>query len=557
MDSTSDDQDIPSGWEKKWSNGKKRHYYVHPASQRTQWHPPGAAGGADTRRSTGVHRDKSPHAHAGSKKRRTDGKGPGSGQANLPSPHSHNAGKGPRPNGRSRSPRVLVSRASTELVSCPHCRGTENLRSKAEPACAGDLLIGAALRGCTGCVASIVAVSGINVDHADGTSRTALLAASFNGNVGCAKALVAANADPNKADSKGNTPLVLASQQGHASVVSAVAASERANINAALDSSGRTALLWAIEGGHVATATILATMERLDGNHACADGSTALILASRLGQGDVVRAILISLGDKLNINQATRKGLTALIAAARGGHSDIIKRLLKRPGINANLADRTGATALSRALLQGHVRAAAVLAASHCVRVYPSASNDGPALRLLLQAVDVSAVDAARHIIRRWGDTGHGAAINYASADAVGSTALIRACEVGSNDMIHAILQASAIDVNHATRQGHTALIAAIGSHHAQPALAASIVKTLLAHPAIDANLADSDGFTPLMHAAMAGHGDAVREVLQHTQGNHVNQAVSMPCRTYQRFCLFATYAQLAQPVQMPAHACC
>jgi ankyrin repeat protein len=60
---------------------------------------------------------------------------------------------------------------------------------------------------------------GANVNAVDGRGRTALWWAAEEGRVECATALIDAKADVDKGDKYGNTPLHLASNNGHAESV--------------------------------------------------------------------------------------------------------------------------------------------------------------------------------------------------------------------------------------------------------------------------------------------------------------------------------------------------
>ena len=89
--------------------------------------------------------------------------------------------------------------------------------------------------------------AGANKDKADSNGWNPLTRAASSGRVGCVKALLAAKADVNKADRDGWTPLICASYYGHVEIVKILLAS-----GAKKDEifGGKTALTWATKRGH-------------------------------------------------------------------------------------------------------------------------------------------------------------------------------------------------------------------------------------------------------------------------------------------------------------------
>ncbi len=82
------------------------------------------------------------------------------------------------------------------------------------------------------------------------------------------------------------------------------------------------------------------------------DGGTALIYASEKGHTEIAR-LLLQYGAKVNtIENSFREEWTALIMAASEGHKDIVKLLLSVSGVEINIQDADGDTALIVAVLR-------------------------------------------------------------------------------------------------------------------------------------------------------------------------------------------------------------
>ena len=134
--------------------------------------------------------------------------------------------------------------------------------------------------------------------------------------------LTAGRADPNAARNDGATPLLMAAQNGHESVVRALIA-KGVDVDATMND-GRTPLLMAAKNGHGAVVgALIAAGATMDA--ARNDGWTPLLMAAKNGHESVVRA-LIAKG--VDVNAARNDGTTPLLVATRMRHGGVVRALV-------------------------------------------------------------------------------------------------------------------------------------------------------------------------------------------------------------------------------------
>ena len=141
---------------------------------------------------------------------------------------------------------------------------------------------------------------------------------------------------------KGNTALMIASENGYKDVVEVLIQN---------GASHRTSSLWkAAERGHKEIVEML-----LEGganvNGKSGFGDTALMKASEKGYKEVVEMLLSNGAD---VNQKNDWGTTALICASIVGHKDVVELLLEN-GADVNQKDNYGMTALMLASERGRL----------------------------------------------------------------------------------------------------------------------------------------------------------------------------------------------------------
>ncbi|KAM9782469.1 receptor-interacting serine/threonine-protein kinase 4 [Syngnathus typhle] len=170
------------------------------------------------------------------------------------------------------------------------------------------------------------------------------------------KFLLLNNANPNLANSRGSTPLHMATEKHLKPLAELLLGRRSTNINAK-DEDQFTALHWAAQNGDEAMTRLLldrgAAINETDGQ-----GRTPAHVACQHGQENVVR-VLLSRGADVRIKG--KDNWTALHFAAWQGHLGIVKLLIKQAGADVNGQTTDGRTPLHLACQRGHYRVARIL----------------------------------------------------------------------------------------------------------------------------------------------------------------------------------------------------
>ncbi len=178
----------------------------------------------------------------------------------------------------------------------------------------------------------------INPNHADERGNTALILATGTGQAAIVNMLLAdERIDPNHANEQGFTALIWAAFHGHIDIVRALLA-DRCVEPGYANHRGETALMWAARRSHRNILCALLADERVDPNHANERGNTALIWAAGMGQAAIINMLLAD--ESIDPNHADEDGNTALIWAAERGHSDIVDILFAHIRIDLSHADQ-------------------------------------------------------------------------------------------------------------------------------------------------------------------------------------------------------------------------
>ncbi|KAJ0005825.1 hypothetical protein NQD34_015719 [Periophthalmus magnuspinnatus] len=322
--------------------------------------------------------------------------------------------------------------------------------------------------------------SGVAVNQRNSTDERTLLAnAAIEGSENIVDFLLKQGADPLLTDQQGQTPLTLASRQGHVKVLKVLLdwAEKQENEVATrmmeqVDVEGWTALRSAAWGGHIEVVKLLLDAGA-DVDGCDAEGKTALRAAAWGGHEEIVR-ILLKYG--ANFDKADCNGRTPLIATAYMGHQETVEILLDH-GAEVNFADGDGRTALSVAAL--------------CVPTVAGVKGYGEVVSLLLE---------------RGANPGH--------RDKDGMTPLLLAAYEGNEDVVELLLEAGA-DVDETARQdGELQSAAAVTPLLAAAAMGHMSTVSKLLFWGADVDAIDSEGRTALCLAAAQGSVEVVRALL-------------------------------------------
>ncbi|XP_056145493.1 ankyrin repeat domain-containing protein 50 [Lampris incognitus] len=322
--------------------------------------------------------------------------------------------------------------------------------------------------------------SGISVNQIDSTDgRTLLASAAYAGSADIGSILLTRGADPLISDNQGQTPLTLASRQGHIKVLSLL-------------------LEWAKDQEPETAARML--------EHADSEGWTALRSAAWGGHSEAVR-LLLDAG--VDVEGCDGEGRTALRAAAWGGHEEILLTLLDY-GAQVDKADREGRTPLIAAAYMGHREAVEILL-DHNAEVDLADGDGRTALSVAALCVPTAAGvkgygEVASLLLERGADPVH--------RDRDGMTPLLLAAYEGHEDIVELLLEAGADvdetaspDANTPAATAVTPLLAAAAMGHIS-----TVGRILFWGAAVDA--IDGEGKTALSLAAARGSVEVVRALL-------------------------------------------
>jgi len=170
--------------------------------------------------------------------------------------------------------------------------------------------------------------SGIPVDSADASGRTALLIATHANAIDAARVLIGAGADVNAKDRLQDSPYLYAGAEGRLEILK-MTVEAGADLNA-VNRYGGTALIPAAHHGYPDVVRYLLTT-RTDIDYVNFLGWTALLEAVILGDGGPVHQEIVDLLLKAGADASIgdKEGVTALDHARSGGQAEIVQLLEK------------------------------------------------------------------------------------------------------------------------------------------------------------------------------------------------------------------------------------
>ncbi|XP_069742342.1 kinase D-interacting substrate of 220 kDa-like isoform X1 [Narcine bancroftii] len=358
-----------------------------------------------------------------------------------------------------------------------------------------------------------------DVDERNESGQTPLMLAAEQGNLEMVQELLKKGANCNLEDVDNWTAVISAAKEGHLEIVR-----ELINFNANLehrDMGGWTSLMWAAYKGHIEISRLFlekGANPNITGQYSvypiiwaagrghheivklllhygakvnCSDkyGTTPLIWAARKGHLECVKHLLEMGAD---VDQEGANSMTALIVAVKGGYTEEVKELLKR-NPNVNLTDKDGNTALMIAAKEGHIEIVQDLLDAGTYVNIPDRSGD----TVLIGAVKGGHVEIVRALLQKYAD------IDIKGTD--NKTALYWAVEKGNATIVRDILQCNP-DTEICIKDGETPLIKATKMRNIE------IVELLLDKGA-KVSAVDKKGDTPL-HIAIRGRSRKLAELL-------------------------------------------
>ena len=198
-----------------------------------------------------------------------------------------------------------------------------------------------------GCIAFITVCQSVQAAAYDDLLRAAEL-----GDAGGVERLVGRGLDPNTADAKGNTILMIAAREGHKDVVWTLVR-RKANANKR-NQHGDTALMMASLRGDREIARMLIEFGNAEVKHS---GWAPIHYAAFQDKPEMIRYLIAKGADK---DARAPNGHTALMLAARSGHDDAVRALLYED-VDINAKSPDGETALRIAKLRNHGAVAELL----------------------------------------------------------------------------------------------------------------------------------------------------------------------------------------------------
>jgi uncharacterized protein len=332
-------------------------------------------------------------------------------------------------------------------------------------------------------VVGLLAVAGVRLAALQSESPVA--DAAMRAEWTAVRALLEKGADVNAAQGDGMTALHWAARQGEVTTA-AMLLHAGANVRATTRLGGYTPLLLASQMGHAPVIDLL-VKAGADAKNASANGATALMLASASGRVDAVKA-LIDAGADVNAKEPARHE-TALMFATAANRMDVMKALIRagaevrtttkvvdlKPQTNPEEEEFLRAQQASRA---GGARGNAAGARANAEGLPPIA----PAAAAADAQVGAG---QGRGNAQRGGERGRGAS----GPDVAGLTRQFRFAELVS-------AQGGLAPLHFAVRQGYVD------------------AATLLLDNGADINQVAGDNSTPLLMAIINGHFDLAKQLL-------------------------------------------
>ncbi|GBN59408.1 Ankyrin-3 [Araneus ventricosus] len=405
-----------------------------------------------------------------------------------------------------------------------------------------------------------------------------LLQAAQNGDLEKVKYLMKQpGIDANSVDRNRNTPLHLASEKGHASVVKVLLESVDINVNAKnLDKRkliypvhpgddternkltiGKTALYLAVQNGHFELVKLLVSHKETDVNTKDKYDESYLYFAVTNGLGEIAKLLLSHIKIDPNIKfpcsdhytalhtvlerqdmkmitaplnhpdidlniKERYKGLTPFHMAVKMDLLPVVEIMLRQPGTDVNTDDKYMQTPLYTCVNNGNVNMVELL-----LKAGVKVGEDV----LEISTSDSIGIKSNPTIVRMITDFTRGNIKRFGNGLLSANEDLLSAAQNGDSKRVQELLKQSDIDVNYVDTNGNTCL------HLAAERGYVEIVRELLKRSDIEVNVKNRDdskyiypihfgddparsektvGKTPLFCAVIRGHLEVVKLILNH-----------------------------------------
>ena len=348
--------------------------------------------------------------------------------------------------------------------------------------------------GCSAKAFQAIIDHGADVNAINKWNQTALALASMEKNIDAINILLNAGADPNIADSVGNTCLHEASRTNCSNEVLQSIIDHDVDVNA-INKWNQTALALAVMEGNVDAINVLLNAAA-DPNIADVDGETCLHEAIR---NDCRKEVLQSILDhEANVNVTTKQIFTALMMACTKGNAGVIRILLKA-NADPNIVNADGDTCLHVTTRKGCNKDILQSLLNHGANVNATNKLNVTALMIACTKGNVDAISALLN-----------AKADPNIPDAYGDTCLQNAVEETDNaDVLQAIVGLSA-NVNATNKWNETALEIALIKGNVN---AINILITAGA----EVNMSDNNSDTYLHNAVRMGcSAQALQAIVDH-----------------------------------------
>ncbi|KAI9654120.1 MAG: hypothetical protein M1829_000974 [Trizodia sp. TS-e1964] len=309
----------------------------------------------------------------------------------------------------------------------------------------------------------------------------------------------------NSKDKEGNTPLLLALENGYKDVALLLLEWYETQYKHKIESTSSVSpLVYACMHGYQDVAQLLVKSGSdpdLKGGKYARVGETEIVMtpllwAAKGGYEGIVHLLLKT--GKVDVNSSDDERQTPLFWAARKGHKEVVQLLLEKGTVDVDPKNKYSETPLLWAAFEGHTEIVQLLLNTGKVDVNSKNEKDiAPLLGALL--------GGQKEVFGLLLKTDN---VDVNTKDDRGQTPLIKAAEFGHKDIVQLLLEIDAVDVDSKSKRSETPLSKAAEAGYKD------IVVLLIETGKVDVNSQNYANETPLSMAAKAGYTGIVKLLL-------------------------------------------